>query len=115
MKDKKELTEEDLKDEVFFRVKDPVTPENQRPTMLSSRIETLDNFETLKMRLDLGEGFSAVTRVFEGAFDPRFVYFPMPGDNKMSAEIICAYSKKNAKPKLPILSQALKALHLRFD
>lgn len=113
---KKYLTEEDLKNEVFFCVKDPKAMlSDKKPILPCSRVETVDNFETLKMRLDLGQGYSTVTRVFEGAYDPRFVYYPMPINSNLSAEIICSYNKKNHKAKLPLLSESLKDIDLHFD
>ena len=110
------LIDDDLKNEVFFRLKDAgaMSSATAEPPMACSKIEYVDNFSTLKTRLDLGEGYSALTRVFEGAYDPRFVYFPMPAGKEQRSEIVCAYRKNESKPIILKLASALEELDLKI-
>ena len=114
---KKTLAEDDLKNETFFRLKnaDGMSSGDYEPPMRCRNVELLDNFSTLKTRLDLAQGFSALTRVFEGAYDPRFVYFPMPSGKEQHAEIVCAYHSDDKKSIIISLAAALEELELHFD
>ena len=110
------LKDDDLKNEVFFRLKNAgaLSSGTAEPPMACRKVEYLDNFSTLKTRLELGDGFSALTRVFEGAYDPRFVYFPMPSGKEQHSEIICAYRTSESKPIIKKLASALEELDLRI-
>ena len=110
------LTNDDLKNETFFRLKNAgaMSAGSDDPPMAYSNIEYVDNFSTLKMRLDLGQGYSALTRVFEGAYDTRFVYFPMPPGKEYRSEIICAYRTDDSKPLILTLATALEELDLHL-
>lgn len=110
------LAEDDLKNETFFRLKNAgaMSAGDYEPPMACKNVEEVDNFSTLKTRLDLAQGFSALTRVFEGAYDPRFVYFPMPPGKEQRAEIVCAFRDTENKPLILPLAAALEELTLSF-
>jgi len=111
------LAEDDLKNETFFRLKNAgaMSAGDYEPPMACRNVEEVDNFSTLKTRLDLAQGFSALTRVFEGAYDPRFVYFPMPPGKEQRAEIVCAFRDTENKPLILSLAAALEELNLSFS
>ena len=113
---KSALTDEDLKSETFFRIKNAgaMSAGTAEPPMACKDIEYVDNFSTLKMRLDLGQGYSALTRVFEGAYDPRFVYFPMPPGKQYRSEVICAFRSDDSNPLILSLASALEELDIQL-
>lgn len=110
------LTDEDLKNETFFKIKNAgaMSAGIAEPPMACRNVEYVDNFSTLKMRLDLGQGYSALTRVFEGAYDPRFVYFPLPPGKQHSSEVICAFRSDESKPLILSLASALEELDIQL-
>lgn len=113
---KTSISDDDLKNETFFMLKNAgaMSAGSDKPPMACSNVEYVDNFSTLKMRLDLGQGYSALTRVFEGAYDARFVYFPMPPGKELNSEIICAYRSDDSKPIILTLAAALEELDLHL-
>ena len=72
------LTNDDLKNETFFRLK------------------------------------NAGAMSAEGAYDARFVYFPMPPGKEYRSEIICAYRTDDSKPLILTLATALEELDLHL-
>jgi len=114
---KTSITIDDLKNDVFICLKNPFTSpiDKRRPSIPCKSIEYVNNFETLRIRLELGQGFAVLTRVFEGYRDPSLVYFPIPMKEQPHAEVVCAFETNTSKLFIPALSAKLAELNLKFE
>jgi DNA-binding transcriptional LysR family regulator len=71
------------------------------------QIITVTDLNTLLLYVQSGNGFSYLTRAFEGSDSGDFRFFPSPFGNQ-HADIICAYREDTLNPLIPVVAKSIR-------